>query len=82
MPVMDGMTATRLIRQYESQNSLPRVPIFALTGLASAAARNEALESGIDRLLTKPVPFDALAEILLLSQAPSTTHDKGHGRQT
>ncbi|KIW68991.1 hypothetical protein, variant [Phialophora macrospora] len=81
MPVMDGMTATRLIRQYESLNSLPRVPIFALTGLASAAARNEALESGIDRLLTKPVPFDELAEILMLSKARLTTHDSGHYRQ-
>ncbi len=35
MPVMDGMTATRLMREYEVKNALPRVPIFALTGLAS-----------------------------------------------
>ena len=72
MPVMDGMTATRLIRQYEAENSLPRVSIYALTGLASAAARNEALEAGIDRLFTKPVPFSALTEILSLSEALTT----------
>lgn len=64
MPVMDGMTATRLIREYEAQHSLPRVPIIALTGLASAAAKSEALEAGVDRLFTKPVPFSALSEIL------------------
>jgi CheY-like chemotaxis protein len=81
MPVMDGMTATRLIRQHEFQNSLPRVPIFALTGLASAAARNEALESGFDRLITKPVPFDELAEVLMLSKALLTTRDSVRYKQ-
>ncbi len=76
MPVMDGMTATRHIREYEAEHSLPRVPIFALTGLASAAARNEALEVGIDRLFTKPVPFSALNEILAQSK-PSLPENAG-----
>lgn len=77
MPIMDGMTATRRIREYETENSLPRIPIFALTGLASAAARNEALEVGIDRLFTKPVPFSALTEILAQSKPPLAENTGG-----
>ncbi len=64
MPVMDGVTATRQIREDETENTLPRVPIIALTGLASAAARNEALEAGVDRFLTKPISFPQLTAIV------------------
>ena len=64
MPVMDGMTATRRIREVEQQENLPRTPIVALTGLTSAAARNEAQEVGMDEFLTKPISFDHLREIL------------------
>ena len=64
MPVMDGVTASRLIRQYESDHSMRRTPIIALTGLASAAARNEAEEAGIDEFLTKPINFEKLRELL------------------
>ena len=64
MPVMDGVTATRNIRQIEQQNRLPRVPIIALTGLTSAAARNEAKEAGMDDFLVKPVSFAQLSCIL------------------
>jgi CheY-like chemotaxis protein len=61
---MDGMTATFLLREYEASNSLRRVPVIALTGLASATARNEALESGMDQFLTKPFSFPQLREII------------------
>lgn len=73
MPVMDGMTATRVIREYESHNSLSRVPIIALTGLASAAARNEAIEAGMDRFMTKPVSFAELAEIIARATLSSSS---------
>lgn len=61
---MDGMTATYLLRKYETSNSLRRVPVIALTGLASATARNEALEAGMDQFLTKPFSFVKLTEII------------------
>ncbi|KAJ4353765.1 uncharacterized protein N0V89_005495 [Didymosphaeria variabile] len=64
MPVMDGMTATRAIRQYEQAYNVPRCCIIVLTGLASSSARLEAWSSGIDQYLTKPVNFQKLAEIL------------------
>ncbi|KAJ4302972.1 hypothetical protein N0V90_001863 [Kalmusia sp. IMI 367209] len=64
MPVMDGMTATRAIRQYEQTYNISRCCIVALTGLASNSARLEAWNSGIDHYMTKPVNFKKLAEFL------------------
>lgn len=60
MPVMNGIAATLRIRQFEDDSGLHRTPIVALTGLASAAARIEALEAGVDDYITKPVSFKVL----------------------
>ena len=64
MPVMDGMTATRRIREYEQKHGVKRTFIVALTGLASASARLEAWSSGIDHFMTKPIKFKALEQLL------------------
>ncbi|KAI4629137.1 uncharacterized protein J4E87_003398 [Alternaria ethzedia] len=64
MPVMDGMSATRAIREYERNNKLARCSIVALTGLASSSAKLEAWSSGIDHFMTKPVNFKALGDLL------------------
>jgi CheY-like chemotaxis protein len=64
MPVMDGMTATSKIRKYERENKMPRSKVIALTGLASASAKLEAKESGVDDYLTKPVSFGMLLDLL------------------
>ncbi|KAH7084917.1 hypothetical protein BKA63DRAFT_5151 [Paraphoma chrysanthemicola] len=64
MPIMDGMTSTRAIREYEHENNIKRCRIVALTGLASASARLEALNSGVDHFMTKPLNFRALGALL------------------
>lgn len=64
MPVMDGMAATREIRRCEQREGIRPSTIIALTGLASATARIEALNSGINYFLTKPVKFQSLHRIL------------------
>ena len=64
MPVMDGMAATRAIREHEQTHNLPRSYIIALTGLASSSARLEAWSSGIDHYITKPVNYKELRELL------------------
>ena len=64
MPVMDGFEATRRIRSYERDKGLQPIAIFALSGLASANAQEEAQESGIDLFLTKPVKLKELGLIL------------------
>jgi CheY-like chemotaxis protein len=64
MPVMDGMTSTRLIREYEMDNNLTPSHIIALTGLTSASAKLEAWTSGVDDFLTKPVDFKKLEQLM------------------
>ena len=62
MPVMDGLTATRLIR---AQEHLARLPIVAMTANAMASDRQRCLEAGMDDHLAKPVEPDELRATLL-----------------
>ncbi|KAH6607105.1 histidine kinase class I [Trichoderma cornu-damae] len=64
MPIMDGFEATRRIRAYERENQIKPAIIFALTGLASESAQQEAFGSGVDLFLTKPVKLKELGMIL------------------
>lgn len=64
MPIMDGFEATRRIRAYERDNHIEPAIIFALTGLASESAQQEAFGSGVDLFLTKPVKLKELGMIL------------------
>ncbi|KAK4495512.1 hypothetical protein PRZ48_013844 [Zasmidium cellare] len=64
MPVLDGMEATRRIREFESENGLKKTNVIALTGLASAQAQADAETAGIDVFLPKPVKFAELRRLL------------------
>lgn len=65
MPVMDGLTSTRKIREFEAEKSIaPPSTIIALTGLASAEAQEDALTAGINEFLVKPVKFGELKGLL------------------
>ena len=54
MPVMDGYKATRLIREREAEQGLPRLPIVALTADAFDDDLRQAREADIDDHLSKP----------------------------
>ena len=69
MPVMNGIEATRRIRDFERENNLPNTNVIALTGLASRDAQRDAKSAGIDIFLPKPVRFAELKKLL-------TTTDK------
>jgi len=61
MPVMDGLTATRLIK---ADPDLLRIPIVALTAHAMASDEQMAREAGCDGYISKPVmPKDVRAEV-------------------
>ncbi|MBF0158033.1 MAG: response regulator [Magnetococcales bacterium] len=64
MPIMDGYTATRLWRQWEQQQGLPRLPIIALTAYAMAQDRQECLAAGMQNYLSKPIRKSRLLEII------------------
>jgi len=60
MPHMDGLTATRLIRDNESTAD---VPIIALTALG-IAAEEVAIASGCNEVVEKPMDFSRLEPLL------------------
>ncbi|KAG8666480.1 hypothetical protein FPOAC2_11593 [Fusarium poae] len=64
MPVMDGFEATRLIRLFEKEGSLPRRQVVAISGLASKDAQEDAYANGLDLFLAKPVQLKELSQIL------------------
>lgn len=60
MPVMDGPTAARLIREREQALGAPRVPIIALTANAMAHHAAEYTQAGMDMLVAKPLELGKL----------------------
>jgi signal transduction histidine kinase/CheY-like chemotaxis protein len=62
MPEMDGLEATRAIRECEPRNS--HVPIYALTAHALAGDCDRCLSGGMDGYISKPVNVDELLKIL------------------
>lgn len=65
MPIMDGLESARRIREFEkSLENNHRVTIAALTGLAQAEVQRDAIGSGMDLFLTKPVRLDNLVPII------------------
>ena len=65
MPGMDGRQATEAIRQWESEQGRPPVPIIALTAHALANEKRALLQSGLDDYLTKPISERQLAQVIL-----------------
>jgi CheY-like chemotaxis protein len=60
MPVMDGLEATRIIRQRWHDG--PK--IIAITAYALEGDRERFIEAGMDDYITKPVKIEELAEVL------------------
>lgn len=63
MPVMDGYEATRRIRKLENQ-ALASIPIIAMTANAFTEDREEALKSGMNAHIPKPIDVQALFQTL------------------
>ena len=59
MPVMDGIEATKIIRDSEDG----RIPIIALTAYHKDY-HHEALEAGCDGVIPKPINFDDLRYVI------------------
>ena len=59
MPEMDGLEATRTIREREKESG-GHVPIIAMTAFATKEYREKCLAAGMDAYITKPVSPDEL----------------------
>jgi len=55
MPVMDGLEATRAIRQWEAGTHSRPIPILALTAHAAEEALAKSMDAGCTEHLTKPI---------------------------
>lgn len=60
LPVMDGFTATQMIRKFDVGG---KVPIIAVTAYGNSFYR-KAIEAGCDDLINKPLDFKKLEPIL------------------
>lgn len=65
MPEMDGLVATRKLREEKEKGLLPHIPIVALTADAMEEDRKRCLRSGMDDYLSKPVRTKQLVAMIL-----------------
>jgi len=70
MPVMDGLSATRAIREHEARLRLARTPVVMLTANALREHVEASLAAGADHHLPKPITAAALVQTLAASLAP------------
>ena len=63
MPEMDGVEATKVIRERE-KGTTRRIPVIALTAHAMAGHREEFLTAGMDGYVAKPIKYKTLHETI------------------
>ncbi|NCB92796.1 MAG: response regulator [Clostridia bacterium] len=63
MPVMDGITAAKVIRAMDREDART-IPIIAMTANAYAEDKQMTREAGMDEHLTKPINIDVLYQVL------------------
>jgi CheY-like chemotaxis protein len=63
MPVLNGLAATRSIRQH-AKADVRRVPIVALSAYDPAQHRAVAMAAGCDDYVLKPIDYDGLGNLI------------------
>jgi PAS domain S-box-containing protein len=71
MPVLDGFAATRLIREWEAEQS-QHTTIIAMTANAMQGDREACIEAGMDDYISKPVTLEGLRRIMARWARPAT----------
>jgi len=65
MPVMDGYTAMRAIRQWEKEQGREPTPIVALTANALQEMAEKSLAGGCNAYVTKPISRDQFINLII-----------------
>ena len=76
MPTMDGLAATRAIREQEQASGRSRLPVIAMTASVLAEHRQASVDAGMDGFASKPVDWFALShEIARVLGLPGSAPD-------
>jgi signal transduction histidine kinase/CheY-like chemotaxis protein len=62
MPIMDGIQATRFIRDWEQKNNKPNTTIIAITAHSMDGDREHFLETGMNDYISKPIDKNLLEQ--------------------
>ncbi|MEM7333315.1 MAG: response regulator [Chloroflexota bacterium] len=79
MPIMDGITATKKIRQQNEKIKQPT--IIAVTAHAREGDREKYLAVGMNAYVSKPIKMDALVEALYACQPTTPVQSSGKSNQ-
>ena len=72
MPILDGLEATRKIREWEKTQQKPALPIIALTAHVLPEYKDRCLAAGMNDYLSKPLLLEQLMNKLLNIQKSSS----------
>jgi len=75
MPVMDGVSAVRSMRQIEREECRRKTPVIAVTANAMDHHRAEYLAAGMDALVSKPISLASLLRTMDGVLAAAETED-------
>lgn len=78
MPELDGVEATRQIRE---RKAFARTPIFAITAFGTYDVRQDALAAGCNEVLSKPLDLESLLlkiKSTLASLDSTASHPRAH----
>ena len=64
MPEMDGLDATRMIREQEQTSHRRHLPIVAMTAQAMKGDKERCLSAGMDGYVSKPIRSDTLVQVI------------------
>jgi CheY-like chemotaxis protein len=79
MPIMDGMTATRRVREGHGINR--HTPIVALTANARKEDRAMCMASGMTDFVAKPISAEALANALMRATQMNEVSDEANSSE-
>ena len=80
MPVMDGIEATRQIRDREKNGTVHHT-IIAMTANAMEGDRERCIIAGMDDYISKPVIKDALVKMLIKWTTQPSLSNEQNGKQ-
>jgi CheY-like chemotaxis protein len=64
MPGLTGLETTKIIRLYEDENQIQRVPIISLSANTSEKNIEDCILAGMDDFIEKPADFNKIHQVI------------------